>query len=148
MSKARDLTLSITVKKTPKEVFDAINNVRGWWIGEISGPTDELGGEFTYSYKTFHRTTQKVVELVPNKKVVWRVTKSEINFVKNKKEWNDTEIVFEIIAHKDKTEIRFTHIGLTPAIECYGNCSSGWEFYIKKSLLNWIENGEGIDPGF
>src|SRR5579863_2691029 len=71
--KNQDLNHSFTVNKTPKEVFDAINNVRGWWSGQIDGKTEKLGDEFTYRYKDFHRSTQKITESVPGKKVVWTV---------------------------------------------------------------------------
>jgi hypothetical protein len=33
----KDFTSTILVDKTPKEVFNAINNVRGWWQGDIAG---------------------------------------------------------------------------------------------------------------
>jgi hypothetical protein len=39
---------SFAVDHTPEEVFHAINNVRGWWSGEIQGDTDKLGAEFDY----------------------------------------------------------------------------------------------------
>ena len=139
----QSLTTSFTVDQTPEEVFDAINNVRGWWSGEIDGRTDKLGEVFTYRYKDVHRTTQKITELVPGKKVVWHVTDAELNFVKDKTEWNGTDIVFEIAKKDGKTEVRFTHVGLVPAFECYGGCSGAWGFYINDSLRNLITTGRG-----
>lgn len=139
----QDLTITFSVDQPPQQVFDAINNVRGWWSGEIDGSTDRLGAEFTYRYKDMHRTTQKITEFVPGKKVVWHVTDSEINFVKDKTEWTDTEIVFEIARKDDKTEVRFTHVGLVPTIECYGGCSGAWGFYINDSLRSLITTGKG-----
>ena len=108
-------TTTFTVDRSPQKVFDAINNVRGWWSGEIEGCTDELGAEFTYSYKDVHRTTQKITEWVPGKKVVWHIVESHIGFVDDTHEWNGTDIVFTIAKTGDQTEVRFTHVGLVPA---------------------------------
>jgi len=141
--KDQNLTITFTVDQSPEEVFDAINNVRGWWSGEIDGSTDKLGEEWTYRYKDVHRSTQKITELVPGKKVVWHVTDATLNFVKDKTEWNGTDIVFEIKSKDGKTELRFTHIGLVPTFECYGGCSGAWGFYINDSLRNLITKGSG-----
>jgi hypothetical protein len=141
--KTENFTTSFLVDQSPEEVFDAINNVRGWWSGEIDGSTDSLGDVFTYRYKDVYRTTQKITEMVPGKKVVWHVTDAELNFVKDKTEWNGTDIVFEIAKKDGKTEVRFTHVGLVPAFECYGGCSGAWGFYINDSLRNLIASGKG-----
>jgi Activator of Hsp90 ATPase homolog 1-like protein len=141
----KDYTTSFTVDQSPEQVFAAINNVRGWWSGQIDGQTDKLGAEFTYRYQDLHRSTQKITELVPGRKVVWRVLDAKINFVKDKGEWNGTDIVFEIARKGDKTELRFTHVGLVATIECYGKCAGAWGFYINDSLRSLIATGKG-DP--
>ncbi len=141
--KTKDYTTSITVDQAPEEVFDAINNVRGWWSEEIDGSTDKLGAEFKLHHKDIHRSTQKITELVSAKKVAWNVLDSQLNFVKDKTEWNGTEIVFEITKKDDKTELRFTHVGLVPAFECYGGCSGAWGFYVNESLRSLITTGKG-----
>src|SRR5688572_5409779 len=89
-------TTSFTVDQSPQEVFDAINNVRGWWSEEIDGRTDELGAEFEFHYRDLHRSTQKITELVPKKRVAWRVLRSRLGFVEDTSEWDGTEVVFEI----------------------------------------------------
>ena len=143
--KNQNYATSFTVDQSPEDVFAAINNVRGWWSGEIDGSTDKLGAEFTYRYQDIHRSTHKITELVPGKKVVWRVLDARINFVKDKAEWKGTDVVFEIAKKDGKTELRFTHVGLRPTIECYGKCAGAWGFYIKDSLRSLITTGKG-DP--
>lgn len=138
-----NFTTSFTVDQSPDEVFAAVNNVRGWWSEEIEGETDRLGAEFRFHYKDLHRSTHKITEFVPGKKVVWHITDSSLNFVSNKDEWNGTDIVFEIARKGGRTELRFTHVGLVPALECYGDCSEGWSFYINDSLRGLITTGKG-----
>lgn len=139
----KNFTIGFSVDQSPEEVFAAINNVRGWWSEEIDGSTDKLGAEFKYHYQDLHFSTQKITELVPGKKVVWHVLDSRIDFVKDKTEWNGTDIVFKITRKNGKTQLRFTHVGLVPTFECYGDCSEGWSFFINDSLLGLITTGKG-----
>lgn len=142
--KNQDFTTSIVIDQSPAEVFNAINNVRGWWQGEIEGNTEKLDDEFTYRMGEFHISKQKIVESIPEKKVVWLVTESKINFVADKNEWLNTTIVFDITQVQDKTKLTFTHHGLVPKIECYGGCSGAWGQLVEKSLFSLITTGKGI----
>ena len=139
----KDFTTTILVDNTPEEVFNAINNVRGWWSEEIDGSTDKLNSEFDYHYEDVHRCKIRIVELVPNTKVVWSVLDNYFKFTKDKSEWKGTKIIFEIAEKDNKTEMRFTHQGLVPAYECYEICRDAWTGYIQKSLRNLITAGEG-----
>jgi uncharacterized protein YndB with AHSA1/START domain len=144
MKKEKDFTTSILVDKTPAEVYKAINNARDWWQGEFDGKTDKLDREFTYQVPGIHFSKQKVIELIPGKKVVWLVTESNLSFVAKHDEWTNTTIQFDISSEGKKTKITFTHSGLVPAFECYGGCSGAWEALIEKSLLSFITTGKGV----
>ncbi len=126
MTDDKNIAKTITIDQTPAEVFAAINNVRAWWPGEFDGPTEKLGDEFTYRYKEVHYSKQRITESIPGKKVTWLVVDSRLNFLADKGEWNGTTITFEIARKGGKTEMRFTHVGLVPARECYGVCSNAW----------------------
>jgi len=77
-----DFTATFLVDQTPEEAFDAINNVRGWWSGEIEGITDKPGAEFTYRFPDKHYSKQKITEFIPGKKVVWHVLDASLTFFK------------------------------------------------------------------
>ncbi|MBS1730447.1 MAG: SRPBCC domain-containing protein [Bacteroidetes bacterium] len=144
MSKDEDsFTTSFIVEQSPEKVFNSINDVRGWWSEEIEGKTDVLHADFFYHYKDVHLCKMQIVELIPNKKVVWFVKDNEFNFVKDKTEWKGTKIVFEIEKIGDKTQLAFTHHGLVKEYECYNVCEDAWTNYIQGSLKNLIITGKG-----
>jgi hypothetical protein len=93
----QDFTTTIVVDQSSKQVFDAINNVRGWWSEEIEGGTEKLNDIFLYHYKDVHMSKMKLIEVDPNKKVVWLVLDNYFSFIKDETEWVGTKVIFEIV---------------------------------------------------
>jgi uncharacterized protein YndB with AHSA1/START domain len=139
-----NLSITITVDQTPAAVFAAITNVRGWWSERLEGSSAKVGDVFRYRHGEMHDCTQRVVEAVPGNKVEWLVTDAYLSFTKDKHEWKDTRVVFEITGKPGATELRFTHAGITPETECFEKCSKGWGYFIGQSLKNLIMTGVGL----
>ena len=81
--KEQDYHVTLTVNATPQEVFKSINNVSEWW-NELEGSSEKLDDEFTVRFGEVHISTQKLIEFIPDKKVVWLVTRSNLNFIKDR----------------------------------------------------------------
>ena len=141
--KTSNFTTSLLVDQTPEEVFNAIDNVRGWWSQQIEGETDKLNAEFIYHYKDVHISKMRITEFVPGKRITWLVMENYFNFTNDKNEWKGNKIIFEIAQKGDKTELQFTHEGLVPTYECYDVCHDAWTNYIQKSLHSLITTGNG-----
>lgn len=143
--KQQDFTTSISVEQSPEEAYRAILNVRAWWSGlygeSFEGKSEELGDEFSFrAGDGAHYTKQKLVELVPDKKVTWLVTEANLSFVDKTDEWEGTMFGFEIYPEADKTKIVFTHKGLVPEFECYDACAPAWTQYMQERLLAAVKN--------
>ena len=139
----QDFSMILLVDQTPEEVFNAINNVRGWWSEEIEGNTEHLNDVFSYHFEDIHRCQIKLIEVIPNKKVLWYVIDNYFSFIKNKSEWTGTTISFEITQKGKQTQMRFTHLGLVPEYECYTICRDAWTNYTQNSLRSLIMTGKG-----
>lgn len=144
---AQDYQVSITVNATAQEAFDSINSVTRWWTENLEGSSQKQDDEFAVRFGDVHYSRQKLVEVVPGKKVVWLVTDSLLSFLEDKQEWTGTRISFDIVPLNGKTEIRFTHQGLTPGVACFDACSNAWDQYIRGSLLHLIDTGKGQPAG-
>ncbi|MBY0427554.1 MAG: SRPBCC domain-containing protein [Cytophagales bacterium] len=139
----KDFTISITVTESPEQVFDAIQNFRGWWSEEIEGPTDQLNHSFFYHYKDIHLCKIKLIEKSPDTRLAYQVIENQFNFIKDQTEWVGTILQFEIKQESGKTHVQFTHKGLVPSYECYPVCEDAWTGYISNSLSQLITTGKG-----
>jgi hypothetical protein len=142
---ASNFSTTILVDNSKEEVFNAINDVRGWWQGEVEGNTAALNDEFSYRVPGIHFSKQRIIEFIPNEKIEWLITDSTLSFVKDQTEWTGTKIVFEISEVNNKTQVRFSHLGLVPEFQCYGDCSNAWGKLIKESLFSLITTGKGVN---
>ncbi|MBN8853211.1 MAG: hypothetical protein BGO55_13260 [Sphingobacteriales bacterium 50-39] len=146
---------SIVVPATAREAFEKISRVWDWWAvnfkGDGKGHWADLTGMPNYRSFTVHfaRTTwsrMEIVEIVPDQFVLWKVVDCHLPIFKDPYLWKNHFIAWDISAEGAATRITMTHIGLIPGIECYGDCSKGWSFYVEESLYKLLTVNRGL-PG-
>jgi hypothetical protein len=138
-------TATVELARSPEDVFNHINDVSKWWSKDFEGSSTKINDEFVICHPDRHYSKQKLIEVIPGKKVVWLVTDSKLNWLKkDKHEWTNTKMIFEITPKGDKTSLHFTHAGLVPEKECYTMCEQGWNMVIKERLFNFINDGRSI----
>lgn len=133
----KDFTYSFESGQSIEAIFETLIDPGKWWVGffdeSISGKSEIVDDEFTFiAGGGMHNTTQRLIELIPNKKITWLVTKSNLSFLTKTDEWTNTRFCFELSPNGNNTKITFRHEGLQPEIECYNSCSAGWMHYLKQ----------------
>lgn len=98
--KKENFTYQFTSSKTPESIFELLLNVDQWWSGlyeeTIKGKSQQLNDEFTFEAgQGMHYSKQKLVELVPNKKISWLVTDSKLTFLNKVDEWTNSKLSFD-----------------------------------------------------
>ncbi len=140
-------TTTIDIARPAQEVFNSITNVPNWWSKDFEGSCSNMNDQFTIHHPGQHYSKQRVTEVMPGKKLVWLVTESEMPWLqKNRQEWTDTKMIFELSESGDKTMLRFTHFGLVPKMECYSLCKTGWTMVVNDWLPHLISHGTA-SPG-
>jgi Activator of Hsp90 ATPase homolog 1-like protein len=139
----QDYSASITANITAEEAAERVNRVADWWSASFIGASEKIGDTFTVRFgDTF--LDFAVVELVPAKRIVWRVTDCNLQFIEDKKEWKNTEVVFDISSDDAATAVTMTHSGLEPGVKCYEICRKGWNFFITESLQKLLTENQGM----
>ena len=142
MNRQQDFSLSLTVNASAKETMKRIGQVNLWWAKNFKGHAGKLNDEFSVHFGDTY-VDFRISEAIPDRKIVWRVTDCNLHWINDKKEWNNTEVVWSLAEKGGKTRIDFVHNGLTPESECYDSCEPGWTHHIKDSLVKLIEKGKG-----
>jgi len=141
---------TIEVEKPEEDVFNILTAyVSKWWGGkDLSGSSTETGDEFVVNHPGAHYSKQRVIEVIPNKKITWLVTESQLDWLKDKAEWTGTKMIFELSTDGGKTKIEFRHEGLTPVKECYERVNAGWNMIIRDFLFHYITEGKVAEQLF
>ena len=126
-------------------IYNALTTgINKWWTEMFEGKSNEQGEAFTIRFGANVFKTMVVEELDQDKKVTWTVSSSLIDIPNliNKTEWIGTKVQWNIVQRENQTELHLTHQGLTPQIECYTICASGWQIFTE-SLADYINTGVG-----
>jgi|SRR5579859_477002 len=108
--KSANYTVEIEIARSPIDVFMHVIDLSKWWPEEFEGESIQLNTEFIFRTGETHYSKNKVVEFVPNQKVVWLTTESRRqtdNF-----DWTGTKFIFALSPKGNNTLLRFTYDGV------------------------------------
>ncbi|MBS1523121.1 MAG: SRPBCC domain-containing protein [Bacteroidetes bacterium] len=136
---AAKYTTSIELAKVPEVVFNhLLHDVAKFWPEDFEGESSKLYDEFIFtSGEGSHYSKNKVVELVPNRRVTWLVTESirkTDNF-----DWTGTKMIFELTSKSGHTQLEFTYDGIILEGE-YDRLVQICDVVIKEMLYKFIND--------
>ena len=131
-----DILHRVGIKSAADHVYEALTTcegLSGWWTNDTRGETS-VGGviQFRFPVGGFD---MKVLELDPNKRVLWQV-------VDGPKEWIGTKISWELRQEGDYALVLFKHQGWKEPVEFMHHCSTKWALFLM-SLKSVVETGKG-----
>lgn len=122
------------------DAFLALSQQVDLWWGKTDRTVSKVGDEFTITFDAANWSF-RVTEFVPNSKITWECIGGNPDFnaewIGDMLHWTIEEIEGE------KVKINFLQVGLTPEMNCYEICNSGWNFFITNSLKSYLETGVG-----
>jgi uncharacterized protein YndB with AHSA1/START domain len=134
----QDYEKQLTLDASPDAVFEALTTTEGlaaWWT-EVSG-NGLAGGELRFDFGPGAEAVMRVDTAERGVGVQWT------NVACHVEDWVGTTLHFDLEPSADGgTHLRFRHAGLTPRLECFDDCKSGWDHFIP-SLAAYAETGVG-----
>lgn len=137
-------TKKLTVPVSDEKLFKSILNIPLWWSEMFEGTANAPGDRFTVRFGPSVHKTSLVEEIIPYRRITWNVVDAYVNIpeLHDKTEWIGTKIIWEISPAETGCELKFTHMGLTPDVECYTICENGWNNFLQ-SLIAYTTSGTG-----
>jgi uncharacterized protein YndB with AHSA1/START domain len=136
-----DILHRVGIKAPQDKVYRALatrEGVANWWTTDTQGDS-KVGGVlktlFTADGKVLGGFDLKIVELTPDKRVLWQV-------IEGPAEWIGTKISFDIKQEGDYSIVLFKHEGWKEPVEFMYHCSTKWAIFLM-SLKSLVETGKG-----
>ncbi len=132
-----DILHRVGVKSPTKDVYKAlttIDGLAGWWTVTTSGDS-KVGGKIHFQFGDRGAFDMRVLELVPNKRVLWEV-------VDGPAEWVGTKVSFNLTQEGEQTTVMFKHMDWAAPVEFMHHCSTKWATFLM-SMKAMVETGKG-----
>jgi len=137
--KAAKYTVEIVLAKSAEDVFNHVVCLSKWWPEDFEGESLTLNSEFVLTTGDAHYSKNKVVEFVPDKKLVWLTTESIRKT--DGFDWTGTKMMFELTPQGDNTLLQFTYDGVVLEDET-DRLVMICDMTIKDMFYNYIVNGK------
>lgn len=135
-----DYVRFLEIAAPAERVYAALATVAGpsrWWSSRVSGSA-EAGGVLQVDFAPGSHVRMRVARAESPNLVVWEPIECT-----PAPDWVGTSIIFSIAPRGEgRCALSFRHAGLTPQVECFEMCQSGWDRYLP-SLAAEAERGEG-----
>lgn len=132
-----DILHRVGINASPRAVYEALTNLdrlSSWWTNDTTGETG-IGGVIHFQFGDRGFFDMKVLELEPEKRVVWEV-------IEGPKEWIGTKVVWDLKPQGEGTTILFKQQGWREPVEFMHHCSTKWASFLF-SLKAHLESGKG-----
>lgn len=142
MATTGDYNKRIHISATPEKVFDTLTTAAefGPWWAPATGSAAE-GGKLRITFEGTEDPLELVVKQATRpSQVTWEV--ESCAFLPD---WVGTTPAFTLSGSSDGgCDVQFQHEGLSPQLECYETCRTGWDQFLP-SLRSYLETATG-DP--
>jgi hypothetical protein len=115
------------------KALTTLEGLSGWWTSNTQGES-QAGGTIQFRFDA-GGIDMKVLELQPDKRVLWQVTAGP-------EEWIGTTVSWDLRQEGDWTIILFKHQGWKEPVEFMHHCSTKWAVFLL-SLKLLLETGNG-----
>jgi uncharacterized protein YndB with AHSA1/START domain len=137
---ADDYTYEMQVHVPREQIIAAVTDdtlISRWWTAVTWSERD--GADVRLFVRDDEPFVNFTVEHAPGTgDVTWAVTECAVEA-----DWVGTQPSFSVQPHDDGTcTLRFHHVGLSPAVECFAQCRAGWNHFMP-SLHQFLETGVG-----
>jgi uncharacterized protein YndB with AHSA1/START domain len=132
-----DILHRVGIKVPPRDVYEALtalDRLSDWWTSDTQGRS-ETGGVIKFSFGDRGFFDMKVIELEPEKRVVWEVADGP-------DEWIGTKVIWDLKPTGEGTTMLFKQQGWREPVEFMHHCSTKWATFLL-SLKALLETGKG-----
>jgi len=140
------LRTDVSFDATAAAVYDAIaapGGTNGWWTtdGDVVKAPGQL---LRLNWSATDHIVFRIDRADRPSLMRWTCVAQHDRNLPRPDEWVGTTLTFSLGASDRTADLRFTHHGLVPALDCFDMCEGGWNFFLRRSLKQLVEVGRGL----